>query len=936
MYIKNITFFCYLFGFFSCLIIAQELPPIQNYSPQDYSGETQNWSISQDNSNTIYIANNKGLLQFNGEKWQLFPSPNQSIIRSTKVINERIYTGMYMEFGYWLKDEFGALQYQSLSNELSKPLIEEEQFWNIEALDNWILFQSLNRIYIYNTDDKSFNIIESDSGITKMYKVKDEIYFQKNSKGLFKISNGRSELITSNPTIAESRLINIFNINNNLLLQTQESGFYLLKNNKLQIWNKNLNNVLKTKSIYNSIKLNDGKYALGSISTGLILIDRDGNLIYNIDQSKGLGNNTILSLFEDNEKNLWLGSDNGVACLNMNSPIKVFNDDNGLIGSVYTTAIFKDKLFIGTNQGLFFKDFNNNHNFNFIEGTKGQVWNLTIYDNNLFCGHDSGTFLIKNETAKLISNIEGTWEIKPIKSNPNLLIQGNYSGLSVLEKKNSQWKLKNKIDNFNISSRYFEFINDTQLLVSHEYKGIVKLKLDSNLTKAENIEINKELKGLKSSLSKHKSQIYYAYESGIFKYNKSKNTFQKDSSLTQIIKKSGFISGKLITDSSNDRLWFFSKEQIHFIEQGGLTNKPQIRSIYLSNELINSVTGYENILSIGNDNYLIGTTLGYLIINLNNLKIKDYKTSITGISSTKFRSENMLNNTSIQVKGEFSNNQNNLEFDYTINEYNRYFKAEYQYQLIGKYNNWSSWSRDSKQIFENLPYGEYTFNVRGKINNKVTDNVASYQFTIDRPWYISNFMIAQYVVVLLLFSLFMHYTYKRYYKNQREKLITEKNKEIELKDLANKQQYMSFKNEKLKHDIENKNRELAISTMSLIKKNEFLSTVKNELKKADSSDLKNVIKIIDTNLNNTNDWKLFKEAFNNADKDFLKKIKAKHASLTPNDLKLCAYLRLNLSSKEIAPLLNISPRSVEVKRYRLRKKMNLPHEASLTNYILEI
>ena len=81
---------------------------------------------------------------------------------------------------------------------------------------------------------------------------------------------------------------------------------------------------------------------------------------------------------------------------------------------------------------------------------------------------------------------------------------------------------------------------------------------------------------------------------------------------------------------------------------------------------------------------------------------------------------------------------------------------------------------------------------------------------------------------------------------------------------------------------------------------------------------------------------MFEEAFNNADKDFLKKVKSIHPSLTSNDLRLCAYLRSNLSSKEIAPLLNISSRSVEVKRYRLRKKMDLSHEANLTNYILEI
>ena len=100
--------------------------------------------------------------------------------------------------------------------------------------------------------------------------------------------------------------------------------------------------------------------------------------------------------------------------------------------------------------------------------------------------------------------------------------------------------------------------------------------------------------------------------------------------------------------------------------------------------------------------------------------------------------------------------------------------------------------------------------------------------------------------------------------------------------------------------------------------------------------MRNIVKIIDQNLNQTDDWEMFLEAFNHADNKFLKKLKKEHPNLSPNDIKLCAYLRLNLSSKEIAPLLNISPRSVEIKRYRLRKKMNLEHDANLTDYILTL
>jgi DNA-binding CsgD family transcriptional regulator len=125
--------------------------------------------------------------------------------------------------------------------------------------------------------------------------------------------------------------------------------------------------------------------------------------------------------------------------------------------------------------------------------------------------------------------------------------------------------------------------------------------------------------------------------------------------------------------------------------------------------------------------------------------------------------------------------------------------------------------------------------------------------------------------------------------------------------------------------------------MSMIKKNSLLGSIKAELQSLSNlSGLSSVIRIIDHNINNDDDWNFFEEAFNNADQDFLKKIKEIHPNLTPNDLRLCAYLRLNLSSKEIASLLNISSKSVEIKRYRLRKRMNLEHGTNLISYILSV
>jgi len=288
--------------------------------------------------------------------------------------------------------------------------------------------------------------------------------------------------------------------------------------------------------------------------------------------------------------------------------------------------------------------------------------------------------------------------------------------------------------------------------------------------------------------------------------------------------------------------------------------------------------------------------------------------------------------------GDFEYNQNTVSFSYAVADFNGFNTTEYQYKLEGLYQEWSAWSSHSKTSFDNLPYGEYTFYVRSRTGDELSSNTAVYRFTVGKPWYLSSWAIVFYSIGFLLLGLLIHYIYKQYYRRQEEKLVEANNKKMELQRLASERELIKVKNEQLRQDIESKNRELAASAMNLINKNELLGQIKKQLVVENDlkSNIKSVIRTIDRNVSEEDNWNAFKEAFNNADKDFLKKVKQKHPVLTPNDLRLCAYLRLNLSSKEIAPLLNISPRSVEIKRYRLRKKIELAHEKSLVEYIMEM
>lgn len=915
-------------------IYSQEVPPINVFSPEDYGAENQNWAITQSANKYIYVANNKGLLEYNGTSWRLYPTPNETILRSVKSFQDKIYCGFYRDFGFWKKNNLGVLEYTSIVEMKKIEMLEDEQIWEILELDNFMIFKSLQRIYLYDLKSESVKIIKSSKNIIKIAKVENAIYFQELYKGVFVIENGNPKLISDNSIVKENKLVDIFFKNNKLYFLTQKEGFFYIENNELKKWEISSNSFLENKTIYSSIQLQDESFVLGSISNGMIYISKEGDFKYQITKSLGLSNNTVLAVFEDVDHNIWLGLDNGINTVNMSSPFRFFVKKEDFWGTIYTSIIFNNNLYIGTNQGLFVRKVSSNSDFEFVKNTQGQVWDLHEIDNSLFCSHDSGTFIIQENTGKLVTNVEGTWGVKMIDK--NTILQGSYDGLYVLTKENNEWKLRNKLEGFSNSSRYFEIIESNKIFVNHEYKGVFKLKVNKDFTKI--IESTKETsveKGIHSSIFTFNNALYYASINGIYKYSSEKKSFQFDKSFSSLISKDKFLTGKVIPDVTSNKLWSFSTNEIRFLSPGKLSNEPELNIIPLKGSLHKSATGYENIINLTDKKYLIGTTDGFLVIDLNKIKEpKDFSVTIDAVFKNSIDTEK----TRVSLAGniDFSNKENNLEFTFSVPNFSKTSTVEYQYQLEGLKENWTLLSKTNTVLIENLPAGDYVFKVKAFIDNKPSLNIASYQFTIEKPWYLQTPFIVFYIILFAFVFYSIHVVTKRYYRKQREKLLIDAQKELELKELENSQKIIKLNNDKLRLDIENKNRELATSTMSIIKKNEFLNAIKTELISGGKNSLDKVVKIIDKNLNNTDDWKLFQEAFNNADKKFLKKIKNNHPELTPNDLRLCAYLRLNLSSKEIAPLLNISPRSVEVKRYRLRKKMNLEHDANLTSYILEL
>ena len=931
---KNLlTFLCVSISFWH---YAQELPPIRNFSPHQFAAENQNWDIAQSEERLIYVANNSGLLEYNGANWRLFPSPNQTIIRSVAVSEDRVYSGCYREFGYWEKDSFGNLNYTSLSNNIRNKLLEDEEFWSIALVEGKIFFQSKKRIYSYDLKTESFEILEFESSLPRIFNTKDGVFAYANNLGLFQIKGNNKVLLHSNNALNGDEVINVFSDSEGLLIVTRENGFYKSVDGNLEKWTLGIDEMLVNNSVYSAIQLNDKRFVLGTVSNGAFVIDSRGQLELQINRRLGLLNNTVLSIYEDFDKNLWLGLDNGISLINFESPFTAYNDNQGEIGSVYAAIKKGDYLYIGTNQGLYYSK--DNKGLKFIEGTQGQVWSLQLLGDSLFCGHHSGTFLVSEGKVLKIANVPGTWGIRRIKDRSDILLQGNYDGLYVLHFEGKSWKVRNKINNFNNSSRFFEVIDDT-IFVSHEYKGVFRIAVDPKFSKANHVVLDSIQPGFNSGLAKFNKEVFYAHKNGILKFNHDRGQFVLDSTLSTLISGDAFTSGKMVVDQQNELLWLFTKNYIGKVFRGKLDESFIYEKIPIDWIIREGLDGYETISHLEDERYLLGTSSGYIIMDLSTKKNRENEIHLTSVQiQPKDRDAQFERYLSLSEKQVLEPFENNLSVAFHTTSFDKYTIPKYQYQLVEMYPRWSDWSSTSSVTFENLPPGNYTFNVRSKVGNSISENVASYSFEILRPWYQSTLAIIFYVILGIIGGLFIHSAYRKYYKRRQNLLIAENERQIELTKAQNEKEIIKIKNEQLRSEFKNKSNELAASTLSIIRKNELLTKVKEELvtNSVNQDIVKPIIEIIDRNLKKNDDWELFKEAFNNADRKFLKKLKKAHPKLTPNDIRLCAYLRLNLSSKEIAPLLSISPRSVEIKRYRLRKKMNLSHDDNLTNYILKL
>lgn len=945
---------------FSADINSFGVPYVQNYTKTLYQSGNQNWSVTKGADGIMYFGNSEGLLSFDGSYWQQHRMPNRQIVRSVATDGKgKIYVGGFGELGYWAYNIKGRLVYRSLTSLVPIKSALSEEIWKIYVDGKRVLFQSFGSIFIY--ENGKIEVLKPSKPHFFLMKARSRFFVKSMGTGLYELKGKSLKLVEGSEVLGTAAVLTVLPFQKDkYLIATAKNGLFLYDGVSFKPWANQAHDFLTSNQLNNGSVVMGNYFAFGTILKGVVILDTSGRIVQMIDKASGLQNNTVLSIYSDEEQNnLWVGLDNGIDRIELNSSLYFYFDKKGDLGTVYSSIIHQNKIYLGTNQGLFYSELasdadNKFQSFNFkiIANSQGQVWDLSLIDGQLLCGHNDGTFIVDGSTLKKISTTSGGWTIRRLNSNPDILIQGTYNGL-VIYKKDSKggFVFSHVVSGFGEPSRYVEQDIKGQVWVGHAYKGIYKLQLSSDLRKVVSSQYYGGTHGLPGSYHLNvfnlENNIVFSSDSGFYNYDNITNRFLKYRQLNKVL--GSFSYSNKIISAEGKRYWFINHGKVALVN----FNKPGNITVDSTSFTVldrRMVQYYENISRINESIYLISIDDGFAIYNGNVVTSKQTlshpKVLIRRIENITY-GNGLIAETNNVDPIEIPYNRNNIRISFSLPNY-RQSKVRYQYYLEGYSSRWSEWSPQASKEFTNLGQGNYVFRVRARINEKEISDISTFEFIILRPWYWSNWAIASYILLHIgLFFLLQRLYYQNLKKHQdkiQKKLQLEKEAHLHQEFLANEQKIVKLRNEQLQADLAGKSRELANSAMNLVYKNELLQKIREELFKLKDNhgkilkedQLRRIQKVIDEGLNDERDWNVFEQSFNEAHENFFKKLKTNHPDLVPNDLKLCAFLRMNMSSKEIAYLLNISLRGVEIRRYRLRKKLSLDHNKTLTEFLIEL
>lgn len=893
--LKSVLVFM-LFTLSNIVYAYEYLPIVKCYDKEVYQADPQNWSVGCDTYGVIYFGNSAGLLRNIFGEWQLTKTLNNDIVRSLLVENDTIWCGGVMEYGYFVKTSPSDLVYHHLDK------LNSGQAWAIQSSGKCIYFQTEGAVVEYNKHTQKKTVINGNPGFFGIQQWKDNVWALERTGDLGILVEGKFRVMRSFPQLvgAEVRKLFLHDDKLHILLFTGK----VLTYDGVNLVSLPLANGVDGDALFAVHSYHNQQLMFGSVSNGLYQVKGDGSkILANVNSSNGLIDNTVLSIGEDINGNLWLGLDYGIAYVEMQNALRPIFDR----GATYGIEDWNGNTYLGTNKGLFICSRYGGGNFTLVEGSEGQVWRLRVIDNELFVCHNKGLFKVNGNSLLPLFTSDGVMDVASFQSGNRWLLS-TYSGLFLAKAEGGKMNL---VENINIwGNPKIAYDPSTRSIWADSHWGtLIQLNLGSDLkvVKKEHTQMQSYFNG----------EDWFVFYDGEQLFSNNNNHFE-------LINEAPFNSIKGANIVGLD--FEANLDVVGYIQNG------------IPNMLVNLHDGnfysYQKILStlqqklIKNDEFInvhngelrVATSRGVVAFNpKSSIKVNSVLRSLISRMDVKEGGAIVAKFTYPFVGDpiDLESGRKDVNFYFGINKSNNDL-LEFRYRLEPYNDNFSEWnSTITSKEYTRLRGGNYKFVLQSRLNGG-EPMVSELSFKIERKWYETRWF---YLPIIILFLLSIFLTVKIMDIVNRSKLVKEKRR---------------IKQQEVENTLVIKNEQLLQYSEVISKKNEFLMEMKESLarmRSAESKQLEN--KIIDE-VNNEKRTFFFYKLLSELHQDFINRLVEKHPTLSPNDIRTLSFIRIHLGTKEIAGLMNISPKSVDISRYRLRKKLELSHDVDLNQYIRDL
>lgn len=738
------------------------LPYLRNFTPREYGGFIQNWSVIQDNRGLIYVANNHGLLEYDGVTWRRYDDGGKmKDLRSLAIDSAgTIYVGTGKNFGYLVADAREGFRFISLLSRVDKAYHHFNDVWSVLILNNAVYF--LTPKYLFCWSGNSVQVIQSQYDFHTAFVVANKLYVRQPVIGLMVLEGRQLQPVAGGKTFSDKRVYFMTQIENNLLIGTDEHGFFINNGQTTRAFPTSAKKDLLESKLYCGVSLEGGYYALGTRRGGLLIMNQAGDIVQRISTADGLNDNSVWSLHHDHQKGLWLALNNGIARVEAPAPFTIFNKQNGLEGTVESVHRHNGRLYVTTSVGIQYLDAVKvdgitTARFKPVSGIDEYSWTFLSDDRHLLTGSTLGIYTITDSSSRqLTDRWQSVFSLIRSRYHPNRIYLGHRNGVGILAKRDGKWQPGGDFANF--SEKVYQIVEEKPDLLWLEVvrDGIIRVRIQSSQRSSPgDIEVETThfdtLSGLPPDQIKPVllgGKIRFIASSGIWQFNDSTAQFTPDTSLLR----EGRWDFLGVTDEMGSLWLSYARDygrpvQIGFFRTDQHGNYRWQQADFLR---LHDIAYVNHIYPESNGVAWFATSEG-LIRYAQRAQKKSNQSVRTFIRQVTVNEDSIITRGTTRSEFHiFDAGINAIRIEFAAPSFDAANETRYQYLLQNFRDQWSDWGNETWKEFTNLFEGDYQFKVRAKNIYGQLSEEGIFSFRIEPPWFRSWWAYGGYFLLLLI------------------------------------------------------------------------------------------------------------------------------------------------------------------------------------------